>query len=105
VTGDYGKIVLGSWFGSKSVLLKNLGGRFHRSHMTIVASQVSSIPAQLSGRWSKGRRFQVVWNAVRQLKPSLLITSIARPLEASSVYAGLDTNPSQELQVVFYYGK
>ena len=36
---DGGKVVVASWYGNRSVPLQ-LGTRFHRSHLNIVASQV-----------------------------------------------------------------
>jgi threonine dehydrogenase-like Zn-dependent dehydrogenase len=45
-----GKIIAGSWYSDRSRPLF-LGLGFHRSHITIKASQVSSIPAYLSDRW------------------------------------------------------
>lgn len=53
------QVVLCSWFGKKDIGLR-LGTRFHRSHLTLVASQVSSIVGPHSARWSKARRFQVL---------------------------------------------
>jgi hypothetical protein len=38
--GYHGRLVLGSWYGEKEVTL-DLGGRFHRSHIQIISSQVS----------------------------------------------------------------
>ena len=49
------KQVIGSWYGSKRVNL-DLGGRFHRSHMSLVASQVSVMGASAATRWTKVRQ-------------------------------------------------
>jgi len=38
-TGYGGKVVVGSWYGNAPASLK-LGMKFHRSHLTLVASQV-----------------------------------------------------------------
>lgn len=70
LTRDAGRVVLASWFGSKAVSLHALGGRFHRSHVSIVASQVSSIPPSISGRWTKQRRFELAWRVLKTLKPA-----------------------------------
>ena len=50
-----GTALVASWYGSNPVTLP-LGGRFHRRRLTIRSTQVSTIPAALSGRWSHGRR-------------------------------------------------
>ena len=54
-TSDHGRIVIASWYGSSNVPLQ-LGMDFHRSHKTLLATQVSEIPPKLSGLWSK-RKF------------------------------------------------
>jgi len=51
-TGYNGRIVVGSWYGEKTAPIQ-LGSNFHRSHMNLISSQVSNIPPNLSGRWSK----------------------------------------------------
>jgi len=52
-----GRVVIGSWYGSKPVQL-DLGGAFHRSRIRLISSQVSSLAPELSGRWDKSRRFE-----------------------------------------------
>lgn len=90
VTRDYGRVVLGSWFGTKSVTLNNLGGHFHRSHINIVASQVSHIPASIAPRWSKHRRFELAWKLLADISPieSFELQSY-QPLNCQAVYSAL----------------
>jgi len=102
-TRDGGRVVVGSWFGSKTVELSCLGGRFHRSHMTLVASQVSHIPAPLTARWTKQRRFDLVWRLLKEIKPSKLVDVVAHVSKAPEIYARLDANPSEILQPLFTY--
>ena len=45
-----------------------MGMDFHRSSKELVASQVSEIPAKLSARWTKGRRFDAAWEEVRRAR-------------------------------------
>jgi hypothetical protein len=52
LTGFAGRIVIGSWYGQKRAAL-DLGGRFHRSRIRLVSSQVSTIDPALSGRWDE----------------------------------------------------
>jgi threonine dehydrogenase-like Zn-dependent dehydrogenase len=66
-----GKIVIGSWYSAAEKILLNTV--FHRSHITIKASQVSTIPTHLSGRWTKRRRFDTTWDILKQIKPSKLL--------------------------------
>src|SRR5207253_7004436 len=73
VTGFKGRVVIGSWYGDRRVDL-DLGGAFHRSRMTLVSSQVSTIDPQWEGRWSRARRRDVAWRAVEEVRPSRLIS-------------------------------
>lgn len=100
VTGFYGRIVVGSWYGRKRANL-DLGGRYHRSRMRMTSSQVSSLSPELSGRWSKARRFQVAWEALRKIQPSQFITHRFPLSQAQHAYRQLDQHPEETLQVVF----
>jgi len=101
-TGYNGRIVVGSWYGSLPIQLE-LGDSFHRSHMNIIVSQVSKIRPELSGRWTKERRFDVAWDIIRKLKPSKFITHSVPFSEAPHIYKALDLNPTDIIQVVFNY--
>jgi len=101
-TGYNGRVVIGSWYGSNQLSL-SLGNSFHRSHMNIIASQVSQIRPELMGRWTKERRFEVVWEVIRKLKPSRFITHSVKLSNAPEVYSMLDQNPKDVIQVVFNY--
>jgi 2-desacetyl-2-hydroxyethyl bacteriochlorophyllide A dehydrogenase len=103
-TGFAGRIVVGSWYGSKRVSL-DLGGRFHRSRIRLINSQVSSLAPELYGRWTKVRRFDVAWEMIRQVKPSRLITHHFSINQAEQAYQLIDQNPEKVIQVVFTYGE
>ena len=60
-----GRVVPGSWYGSDRSELA-LGGRFHRSRVTIVPSQVSTIPPELAARFDYERRSAIVWDLLRR---------------------------------------
>jgi len=100
--GYGGRIVVGSWYGQKPVSL-DLGWRFHRDRIQIVSSQVSTIAPQFSARWDKSRRFARAWQMLGRVKPSQWISSRVPLREAGQVYAMLDTNPQDVLQVIFEY--
>jgi 2-desacetyl-2-hydroxyethyl bacteriochlorophyllide A dehydrogenase len=57
-----GRIVVGSWYGTKEVKL-DLGSDFHRKRIKLMSSQVSTIAPALSGRWNFDRRMElaVAW--------------------------------------------
>lgn len=95
-------VVIGSWYGQKRVPLE-LGGRFHRSRIRLVSSQVSSIAPELSGRWTKERRFAAAWEFLPQVQPQRWITHRFPIHQAAEAYRLLDQNPSACIQVVFTY--
>lgn len=102
LVGFDGRIVIGSWYGEKKAPI-DLGGKFHRSRIKLISSQVSTIAPALQGRWSKQRRLQTAWNMIQEIRPSSLITHRI-PLEhASDAYHLLDKAPAEVLQVVFTY--
>ena len=100
LAGFESRIVIGSWYGDKPSEI-NLGGEFHRNRIKLLSSQVSSIAAELRGRWDKPRRFELVWEKLAQLQPSQFITH-RFPLEhAAEAYHLLDQQPESAIQVIF----
>jgi alcohol dehydrogenase len=97
-TGFSGRVVIGSWYGQKRVDI-NLGGRFHRSRIRLISSQVSTL-AQVERRWSKARRLQVAWWMLEQVQPARLITHRFPLAQAAQAYAMLDQHPEEAMQVI-----
>jgi threonine dehydrogenase-like Zn-dependent dehydrogenase len=97
-----GRVVAGSWFGTKSAPL-NLGGRYHWSRIRVIASQVSTIAPELSGRWDKTRRFATAWKALERIRPSKWITHRLPFERAAEAYRLLDRSPEEVIQVVLQY--
>jgi threonine dehydrogenase-like Zn-dependent dehydrogenase len=102
VTGYSGRIVIGSWYGKKAAHL-NLGSRFHRSRIRLIASQVSSINPELTGRWTKSRRLGQVWSLLKKVDPTRYITHRYPFERAAEAYAVLDQNPGACGQVILTY--
>jgi 2-desacetyl-2-hydroxyethyl bacteriochlorophyllide A dehydrogenase len=98
------RIVVGSWYGASSTPL-NLGGRFHRSRIRLIGSQVSTLPPAFMARWSKKRRLDTAWAMLRRITPSRWITHRFPVEQAAEAYALLDRNPQAALQVVLGYGR
>lgn len=64
--------------------------------------QVSRLPAGLTDRWDKDRRFLAAWSLVRELRPSGFLTTSSPPLDgAQEAYESLGAG--SELGVVFRY--
>jgi len=102
ITGFSGRVVLGSWYGTQPSQI-DLGGEFHRSRIQIVSSQVSTISPELSGRWTKPRRLQVVLQLLPQIAPRRWITHSIDFADAPQAYRLLDHQPETTLQVVLRY--
>ena len=104
VCGYDGRIVIGSWYGAKRTEL-DLGGRFHRNRVRMFSSQVSKLAPELRGRWSKARRFSVVWKMLKQIQPTRYITHRIPFHDAGQAYRLLDRHPEQVVQVVLDYSQ
>jgi len=102
LTGFGGRVVIGSWYGEKLAHL-DLGGKFHRSRIKLISSQVSTIAPELSARWDKGRRFEVAWNALERIRPEKWITHRIPMEDAAQAYRLLDENPGDTIQVTLQY--
>ncbi len=102
VTGFAGRVVIGSWYGKKRLSL-DLGGEFHRSRMRLISSQVSTLAPELSGRWTKERRFALAWEMLRQIRPSRWVTHRIPLSRAAEAYRLLDRQPEIAIQVLFTY--
>jgi threonine dehydrogenase-like Zn-dependent dehydrogenase len=101
-TGFAGRIVIGSWYGNRPSSL-NLGGKFHRSRIHLISSQVSTLAPEFQGRWTKERRLGVAWEMIRQMRPSRFITHRFPIQEAAKAYSILDVDPGSAIQVLLTY--
>ena len=102
LAGYQARIVVGSWYGNKEESI-DLGTRFHRNRLQILSSQVSTINPFLRGRWTKQRRFDMVWQILQEIKPSALISHRIPFTEAAAAYQLIDQRPAEVLQVVLTY--
>ena len=101
-TGKNGKIIIGSWYGEKFNPLK-LGLKFHRSGISLLTSQVSNIPYELSGRWDKLRRFNLTWDCIKKIKPSRCISSIVKMNTNDVLAAYQRLEKGEDVTVLFIY--
>ena len=99
LTGFGGRVVIGSWYGTKRASL-DLGGAFHRSRIQLLTSQVSTIAPELTGRWDKVRRLAYAWRMVVALRPERYITHRFPLSQAATAYRLLDQQPGEALQVI-----
>ena len=102
VVGYDGRIVVGSWYGSKRAPI-DLGGRFHRDRIDIVSSQVSTIAPELRGRWDRDRRMDVALDGLREIDAESLVTDRIPFENATEAYERLDADRESTIQVVLEY--
>jgi len=91
-------IILGSWYGKRSV---NLGTSFHRGRFHLRSSQVSTLPSELLGRWSKERRSKMVWNLLEELNVKSLISHLLPLEKGAEAYKLLENPPPELVQIIF----
>ena len=97
-----GTALVGSWYGCQQVELP-LGGAFHRRRLTIRSSQVSTIPAALSGRWDLSRRREVAVAMLGELPLAALATTEFAFEEAPAAYRALDRRQPGVFHVALRY--
>jgi 2-desacetyl-2-hydroxyethyl bacteriochlorophyllide A dehydrogenase len=102
IAGFGARVVIGSWYGTKPANL-DLGGRFHRNRIRLISSQVSTLPPEYSGRWTKNRRLATAWDMIRKIRPARLITHQYPIQQANEAFELLDKNPAEAIQVIITY--
>lgn len=102
VTGFGGRIVVGSWYGTKQANI-NLGGTFHRSRIQLISSQVSTIAPRFLGRWDKERRLTIAMQMLETIDADRLITHRFPVEEAATAYRLIDRQSQEVIQVLLRY--
>lgn len=102
VAGYGGRIVVGSWYGTKRAPL-DLGSSFHRERISITSSQVSTIAPADRGRWSKSRRLDVAKRQLPSLPFDRLVTDVVPFDDAPTAYRRIDQHPADTVQVLLQY--
>lgn len=100
--GHEGVALVASWYGTKPVTLP-LGAEFHRRRLTIRSTQVSTIPARLTARWSIPRRREHAAALLREL-PLKRLTTHEFPFErAPEAFAALDAGEDALVHAALVY--
>jgi len=101
-TGFSGRVVIGSWYGTKRAEVE-LGGSFQRKSIHILSSQASASDPPQSGAWTKERRMLVAISLLETIRPKGLITHRFPASAAAEAFDLLDGEPAEALQVVLTY--
>jgi 2-desacetyl-2-hydroxyethyl bacteriochlorophyllide A dehydrogenase len=102
LSGFDGRIVVGSWYGSKKAEI-DFGGAFHRNRLKLISSQVSTLNPDLTGRWSKNRRMDLAFEMLRKLNLKELITHRFNVSSADKAYEKIDQDSGNVLQALLTY--
>lgn len=94
-----GRVVIGSWYGNRRAQV-DLGTRVHRSRLTLLFSQVSTIDPRHAARFDKARRLEVACQWLTRLPLEALISHRVPFADAPRAYELLDTRAAGVLQVL-----
>lgn len=97
-----GTLLVASWFGTNSVELP-LGGVFHRRRLTIRSTQVSTVPARLSARWTTLRRRREAGELLTELPLTDLVTHVFPFMQAAEAFRALDDGAEGLMHLVLDY--
>ncbi len=99
-----GTLLIASWFGTKPVVLP-LGGAFHRRRLIIRSTQVSTVPARLSGTWTPLRRRQETAELLAELPLAQLCTHVFAFGEAAAAFRAVDEEVPGLMHAVLDYDR
>jgi threonine dehydrogenase-like Zn-dependent dehydrogenase len=99
-----GTLLIASWFGTKTVALP-LGGAFHRRRLIIRSTQVSSMPARLSGTWTRSRRRRETVELLAELPLAQLCTHVFAFSHAAEAFRAVDEGMPGLMHAVLDYDR
>ena len=97
-----GTLLIASWFGTKPVVLP-LGGAFHRRRLIIRSTQVSTMPARLSGTWTRSRRRREAVGLLAELPLAQLCTHVFAFGHAAEAFRAVDQGKPGLMHAVLDY--
>jgi threonine dehydrogenase-like Zn-dependent dehydrogenase len=99
-----GTLLIASWFGTKPVVLP-LGGAFHRRRLIIRSTQVSTVPARLSGTWTRSRRRREAVELLAGLPLAQLCTHVFAFGHAAEAFRAVDQGKPGLMHAVLDYDR
>ena len=91
--GQEARIVEASWHGDRSVTLP-LGGAFHAKRLSLISSQVGSIPSSRRARWDFGRRLRKALDLLADDRLDALISGETEFANLEEDYPQILANPA-----------
>ena len=99
-----GTLLIASWFGTKPVVLQ-LGAAFHRRRLIIRSTQVSTVPARLSGTWTLSRRRRESVELMAELPLAPLCTHVFAFGDAAEAFRAVDEGVPGLMHAVLDYDR
>ena len=101
VAGVGGTVIAAGFYQGPATALA-LGEEFHHNRVTLISSQIGSLPLALRDRWSRERLHDTVIRlcTVGRLDPMPLVSHVIPASSAAEAYALLDKAPADVLQVI-----
>lgn len=101
LTGQEARVVEASWHGDRHASLP-LGGAFHARRLTIVSSQVGSVPPSRRARWTYARRLAKALDLLRDDRLDALISGETRFADLEQAYPGILADPETLCHRILY---
>ena len=92
LAGFEARLVEASWHGEREVTLP-LGGAFHSKRLSLVSSQVGSVPPDRRARWPLGRRLAKALDLLRDARLDALISGETPFADIAKTYPAILADP------------
>jgi 2-desacetyl-2-hydroxyethyl bacteriochlorophyllide A dehydrogenase len=104
VAGVGGTVIASGFYQGPATALA-LGEEFHHNRVTLVASQIGSLPLALRDRWDRERLHETVIKlcAAGRLDPKPLVSHVIAATSAAEAYRLLDSPTPDVLQVILSF--
>ncbi len=104
LAGVGGTVIAAGFYQGPATALA-LGEEFHHNQVTLVSSQIGSVPLALRDRWSRERLHTTVMRLCvgGRLDPMPLVSHVIPATQAAEAYRLLDSPPSEFMQVILRF--
>ena len=106
VAGVGGTVIAAGFYQGPASALA-LGEEFHHNRVTLVSSQIGSLPPALRDRWSRERLHETVIKLMTagRLDPMPLVSHVIPATSAAEAYRLVDSPPPDLLQVILNFSE